>query len=696
MALVTLLFFAAAPAPAAAEQEELVFDQRHVQWLDEVSYIITKQERDAFLTLTDSRSRDQFIDIFWRARDPTPGTALNEYREEHYRRWQYANQYLGRDSPSPGWKTDRGRIYIQLGKPRSVHRFPNELGANESELWYYDNVNLPSVPPFLYLLFFKADPGSPFKLYVPGTHNPTDLLAGNLQRASERDAYQHLREIDPELAYASVSIRPGEGDVSNLGRNSFDAIVVARIEDAPARTVDTSYVTRIEAGKDAIELEYAFSYTPMSFVARAYPHPGSGLMVDYALEILPKDLTLVQYEDKIFTGLTLLGAMLDEKKRQAATIDEQAEIHFKPEELERIRHRPLNFHGRVVAVPGRFDLSVLLKSESTKQFARGEQKLVIEDPAKPPLWMSEPLLCYRVETEAQVVPRQEKAFQFGHMRVYPRVGSAFSPGERPLVYVQLYSAKPARDQLLAHKMRIELVDSTGKSLRSMEEALRGAGIEDNGRVHLAPVVDLASVVPGAYEVLCTLLAPDGAPKAERRTSLRVLAGYGPGVPWLLSRDRPAPQAEAFTVARARGHLSLDQPAAAAALLEGLQRASDPSIGDLLLQSYLRLDQPQKVLDRFEAAVAPVLYSQAKLDFASALRCEGVIEAHLRLGQWQQALLYLERLAQSQEPQADLLFKMARCHRQLGRPLKEQELLQRACALESTAAECAALQQSKSP
>src|SRR6266851_9160180 len=81
------------------------------KWLNEdVVYIITDEERQAWKRLQTDEERENFIEQFWLRRDPTPDTAENEYKEEHYRRIAYANERYA--SGSPGWKSDRGRIYI--------------------------------------------------------------------------------------------------------------------------------------------------------------------------------------------------------------------------------------------------------------------------------------------------------------------------------------------------------------------------------------------------------------------------------------------------------------------------------------------------------------------------------------------------------------------------------------------------------
>ena len=86
-------------------------------------YIISDEEKKAFKTLQTDEEREQFIEQFWLRRDPTPDTEENEFREEHYRRIAYANDRFA--SGIPGWKTDRGRIYIKYGPPDEIESHPS-------------------------------------------------------------------------------------------------------------------------------------------------------------------------------------------------------------------------------------------------------------------------------------------------------------------------------------------------------------------------------------------------------------------------------------------------------------------------------------------------------------------------------------------------------------------------------------------
>jgi GWxTD domain-containing protein len=139
------------PAPAPT-QPQVELSSPYKKWLNEdVVYIITKEERAEFLSLHSDKEREKFIENFWLRRDPTPGTVQNEFKEEHYRRIAYANEHFA--CAIPGWKTDRGRIYIKYGPPDEIddhsaggrYRRPPEQGGVEitwarRQQWRYRHI----------------------------------------------------------------------------------------------------------------------------------------------------------------------------------------------------------------------------------------------------------------------------------------------------------------------------------------------------------------------------------------------------------------------------------------------------------------------------------------------------------------------------------------------------------------------------
>jgi len=109
-------------ANAKALRQEL--SKTYRKWLDEdVRWIISDEEKSAFMQLSNDEERDQFIEAFWQRRDPTPDTEENEFKEEHYRRIAYANEHYA--AGIPGWKTDRGRMYIVFGPADEIESHPS-------------------------------------------------------------------------------------------------------------------------------------------------------------------------------------------------------------------------------------------------------------------------------------------------------------------------------------------------------------------------------------------------------------------------------------------------------------------------------------------------------------------------------------------------------------------------------------------
>lgn len=138
----------AAWQPAPQEQRRQALQSSlaspYQKWLNEdVAYIITDRERSAFKALATDEEREKFIEQFWLRRDPTPGTPANEFKEEIYRRIAYTNQKYATPTGLPGWKTDRGRIYISYGPPDEIESHPSGSATvpYPFEQWLYRHID---------------------------------------------------------------------------------------------------------------------------------------------------------------------------------------------------------------------------------------------------------------------------------------------------------------------------------------------------------------------------------------------------------------------------------------------------------------------------------------------------------------------------------------------------------------------------
>ena len=123
------------PSQRKANATEL---SRYDRWVsEEVPYIITDIERDAFKGLKTDEEREKFIEQFWERRNPSPGSAENEFKAEYYRRIAYANEHYA--SGKPGWKSDRGHLYILYGPPDEIDSHPSGTPYPHEE-WIYRSI----------------------------------------------------------------------------------------------------------------------------------------------------------------------------------------------------------------------------------------------------------------------------------------------------------------------------------------------------------------------------------------------------------------------------------------------------------------------------------------------------------------------------------------------------------------------------
>lgn len=168
-------------------------------WLDQdVRWIITDKERTAFKKLANDEERNTFIEMFWLRRDPTPNTIENEFEEEHYRRMMFANEHFS--TSLPGWRSDRGRIYIMFGPPNAVAQGTKTIPEKGEvrdlpvETWHYTKVD-----------------GKPADLEFVDTDG-----SGNYEYAlsrEEKDALLYIPRHDRELDTASAGIQLYVGSV---------------------------------------------------------------------------------------------------------------------------------------------------------------------------------------------------------------------------------------------------------------------------------------------------------------------------------------------------------------------------------------------------------------------------------------------------------------------------------------------------
>ncbi len=277
-------------ANAKALRQEL--SKTYKKWLDEdVRWIITDEERSAFMQLSNDEERDQFIEAFWQRRDPTPDTEENEFKEEHYRRMAYANEHFA--AGIPGWKTDRGRMYIVFGPPDEIESHPSggtyqrpmeEGGGTTStfpfEDWRYRYIE--GIGQEVIIEFVDS--------CMCGDYHMT-------MDRSEKDALLHTPNagltLYEEMGMANKASRFTQGGIENLGASPFNQSNGAKEFDRLEQFAKLNKAPAVKF-KDLEEVvEHKISYNLMPFDVRAdfVRVTGDTVLVPVTVQIKDRDIT---------------------------------------------------------------------------------------------------------------------------------------------------------------------------------------------------------------------------------------------------------------------------------------------------------------------------------------------------------------------------------------------------------------------
>lgn len=373
----------AAPLSAAA-QDLFPLSDEHKRWLEyDVVYIISDREKDAFERLQSEAEREAFIAAFWNRRDPEPLTPENEFRIEHYERIEYANTRLGGETAMPGWLTDRGRIYIQLGEPEERETFASVPGLYQTELWFYLARQEQLLPP-IYVLFFREYNAGPFIQFNHVIHQPEELLPAQSFPIddSRREAYILLQEISPQLAHASITMRADRGVMASLVQPEMEILqtqtVMSDINRAPYRMLDTNWVSGAEAGRGLVESEYLFNFVPSAGLARVLPgsEPGA-FFVHYAIEIEPQHFTLAREErgTDYFTRFEVTGEVTTPEGDVVHDFVVTPFLRLSESQLQNVGARPFTYRGMFPLIPGDFRFRVILKNDARTEYTVFEDEL---------------------------------------------------------------------------------------------------------------------------------------------------------------------------------------------------------------------------------------------------------------------------------------------------------------------------------
>jgi|SRR5579871_38758 len=409
------------------------------KWLQEdVAYIITDEERTAFKRLQTDEEREQFIENFWLRRDPTPDTVENEFKEEHYRRIQYANDHFA--SGIPGWKTDRGRIYIVFGPPdeRDEHptggtyERPPEEGGGETttypfEDWRYryidgigNNIMIEFVDPTMTGEYrMTMDPSEKDALtYVPGaglTLMEQLGLADKMQRFNRTDG-THLGT-------------PMGGPTA--ATNEFDRLdQFVKLQKPP--------VIKFKDLEAQVNTKITYNILPMTALIDYFPVTDSSVLTNVTLQFNAKDLNFQSKEGVQKAVVDIYGRITTLTRKVINVFEDTVTVDAPPEMLAAIKDQKRVYQKTIPLMPGTYRLNVVAKDVVGGSLTNYEAALVVPHSDSDKLSASSLVLADLIE---KVPPKSIGAgpFVIGDSKVRPRVDSTFKHEEKMGIYMKLYN-----------------------------------------------------------------------------------------------------------------------------------------------------------------------------------------------------------------------------------------------------------------
>src|SRR2546430_1745282 len=296
--LLAAILFAHSGIGFAQKKQKL--DKNFRDWLErDVAYIITTDERDAFLKLTSDEAREKFIETFWEIRNPSPGSPTNTFKDEVYQRIAFADARFGVGSGVEGWRTDRGLTYITLGPPQQKQVYRNSANLYPMEIWFYSGAN-PALPPFFYVMFYQREGSGDYRFYSPYTDGP-DKLATGVEAINSRSAALRMirNSAGPEVARISLSLLPEEPVDETTGIVSLQSdVLLNSIKNLANLPTNRDDILRRRANREAVTSRLVLEGHNLDIVTFPARDSRGLTRLDYALRLhSPNDLSMAEEKD---------------------------------------------------------------------------------------------------------------------------------------------------------------------------------------------------------------------------------------------------------------------------------------------------------------------------------------------------------------------------------------------------------------
>lgn len=478
-----------------ARKVKVEMNEAYQRWVNtDVDYIITKEERRAFKALQTDEERENFIANFWNRRDPNPDTEENEYREEYYERIAYANEHFA--SGIPGWKTDRGRIYITWGKPDSVESHPTggaydrpswEGGGSTStypfEIWFYrhldnvgDGLEIEFVDPTStgeYRLARNANEKDAL-LMVPGGGMTTAEQLGLEDRADRLGGVNrgYMREQDSPFRRLEIMTAMSRAPGINYG--------------------DLTGVAGADSG--------AFlAQDPLPFDVRVdfFRQSDESVITTFTVQTENKDLSFVDEGGLGTAKMNIRGQITSVAGKRSAAFQDSVTTNATASELVDAKGRKSVYQTAVAMKPGDYKVDVKVTDVNTGKVG------IVNLGFKVPRYDEKKLSTSSLILASTLRSTDERdigqAFVIGSTKVIPNLEGVYKKGQDVGVYLQVYNAQIDQTTLRpAVDVEYVLLKDGKEVLRQPED---WSGLSDSGqRLTLARLLPTETMSAGNYEI----------------------------------------------------------------------------------------------------------------------------------------------------------------------------------------------------
>jgi GWxTD domain-containing protein len=507
---------------------------RYKKWLDEeVVYILSKDERELFLKLSTDQERDTFIERFWEIRNPNPGAPTNSFREEHYRRIEYANLYFSQQAATDGWRTDRGRVYILMGPPKQKDVHVGHTDLKPFEIWFYSS-DTPALPPFFYVLFYQKDNIGDYRLYSPYFDGPEKLVRAQ----AENNRTAALKIVDKaagrEVARTTLSLLPDEPVDWSSATSSLQSDVMlsalknlanhphyrAQIDQRRALLESVTY--RLIVAGDALREYHAPLYGP-----------DGNVNLHFMLQLPRADSFAVgeRQGGGYYYSLNVTTRVFGPANQLLYTQERAYSRNISEAQLEEIKPKVLAYEGLLPLAPGKYRIEFLLTNLLRKTAFRVERN--VEIPAQTGALAVGELIPF---SSAETIDPSQSGwipFSAGGVKFTPELASELTvvPGRELRFFYQIRSAWTGIATGSREKMTADYnygrPAARGDAKRITDE-LDPQQFDPNGLLVNGKAIPTADIPAGNYMLTLTVSDASKSRRAFSNLNFRVSTeGAGP-------------------------------------------------------------------------------------------------------------------------------------------------------------------------